>query len=321
MPTGRGFGKLPERDLEISAVAVFLSRRRIIEQSMKKKAKTVTSTTLFNCENLSAKDIHSFQKLILNYYRKQGRKLPWRKTSNPYYILVSEIMLQQTQVERVIEKYTEFISRFPDVGSLAQAPQHSVIRSWQGLGYNRRAIALKKSAEEIEKKFKGTLPRNYEELLSLPGVGPSTASAVCVFAYNQPRVFIETNIRAVFIHYFFSGVREVKDDDILAVVGKTLYRKNPRRWYNALMDQGVLLKKLYPNPGRKSAHYNKQSPFKDSDRQIRGQILKILIGSTKCTEDQLLQILGKDERRVKKILEQLYKEGFIQKKRKHLYLN
>lgn len=281
---------------------------------------TIKDQKTFPKRKLTSSRILQFQKLILNHYRRHGRNLPWRKTCDPFHIFVSELMLQQTQVDRVIPKYNEFIRLFPDIKALAQAPLHSILKAWSGLGYNRRALSLKKSAEYLVKNSQAAMPETYEELVQLPGIGPYTASAICVFACNQPRAFIETNIRAVYIHFFFPGHQSVNDSDILPLVEKTLYAKNPRKWFNALMDYGVMVKKLHENPGRKSAHHTKQSPFKGSGREIRGLIIKTLLKLSACTETTLMQHIEKDRDKAKKILQQLQDEGFIQKKGSRLSL-
>jgi A/G-specific adenine glycosylase len=265
-------------------------------------------------KNLTASRIVAFQKRILEHYRCHGRSLPWRSTRNPYHILVSEIMLQQTQVDRVISKYNRFIRLFPDVTALARAPLQEVLAAWSGLGYNRRAIALKKCAEALDSGDTKALPRTYEELLQLPGIGPYTASAVCAFAYNLPRVFIETNIRTVYIHFFFAGQGRVSDTDILPLLEQTLYKKDPRTWYNALMDYGVLLKQQFENPARRSAHYTRQSAFKGSDREIRGMLLRALLQLAPCSEARLIRATGKDPARAKALLHALVQEGFMKKK-------
>jgi A/G-specific adenine glycosylase len=185
-------------------------------------------------------------------------------------------MLQQTQVDRVTEKYQQFIQVFPDVSTLARAPLRTILKVWQGLGYNRRALALKKIAQIVAKQYNNKIPRSLDELVKLPGIGQTTASEILAFAFNQPTVFIETNIRSVFIHFFFPDREDVSDDEILPLVGKTLDSSNPRKWYYALMDYGGTLKKRYTNPSRKSAHYNKQSPFNGSNRQVRGKIVRFL---------------------------------------------
>jgi A/G-specific adenine glycosylase len=237
----------------------------------------------------------------------------WRQTDDPYRILVSEIMLQQTQVNRVAVKYPEFMAAFPDAAALARAPQSTVIAAWQGMGYNRRAIALKKCAEKIVDAFGGTVPRDPEVLATFPGIGPATASSICAFAFNQPVVFIETNIRRVFIHSFFPDKESVTDKEILPLVERALDRDEPRVWYWALMDLGTELKKQMPNPNRKSAAYTKQAPFEGSDRRIRGMILKFLIEKSPSREKAIVDCVSEEPARVRRILAALEKEGFIRK--------
>jgi len=252
-----------------------------------------------------------FRKLVYGYYREHGRSFPWRETRNPYHILVSEIMLQQTRTERVAEKYGEFIEAFPDFQALDRAPLAAVIRTWQGMGYNRRALALKKIARIVVTGHDGKLPSRVEELEKLPGIGTTTASEIAAFAFNEPTAFIETNIRSVFIHHFFKGKAGIKDGEILPLVEKTLDRANPRKWYYALMDYGVMLKQRFPNPGRRSAAYRQQSPFEGSNRQIRGMLLRALVEGRSSREEELAREIGAGRARVKKALEQLRDEGFV----------
>jgi A/G-specific adenine glycosylase len=260
---------------------------------------------------VSSKQISSFQHLVYTYYNKHRRDLPWRNTDNPYHILVSEIMLQQTQVERVIEKYSRFVERFPDVASLAKATLKEILEVWQGLGYNRRAISLMKLAGIIISEYQGKLPANAEDLMKLPGIGRATAGCLLAFAFRTPSVFIETNIRRVFIHHFFQDREGIHDNEIMPLVEATLDRKNPRDWYYALMDYGSLLKKEIENPNKKSAHYTRQAPFEGSDRKIRGAILKTLIKKTSMTEKDIITAISIEKERTKKILSALVKEGFI----------
>jgi A/G-specific adenine glycosylase len=260
---------------------------------------------------VSSKQISSFQHLVYTYYNKHRRDLPWRNTDNPYHILVSEIMLQQTQVERVIEKYSRFVERFPDVASLAKATLKEILEVWQGLGYNRRAISLMKLAGIIISEYQGKLPANAEDLMKLPGIGRATAGCLLAFAFCTPSVFIETNIRRVFIHHFFQDREGIHDNEIMPLVEATLDRKNPRDWYYALMDYGSLLKKEIENPNKKSAHYTRQAPFEGSDRKIRGAILKTLIKKTSMTEKDIITAISIEKERTKKILSALVKEGFI----------
>lgn len=269
---------------------------------------------------LTPESIAAFQKRVLSYYRRNARKLPWRATTDPYCILVSEIMLQQTQVDRVILKYIAFITRFPDVASLAESSLKDVLTMWQGLGYNRRAQNLHKSAQIITSDHNGRLPETREALQTLPGIGLNTAAALCVYAYNQPCVYIETNIRAVYIHSFFPDDDAVSDAQLEPYIEATLYKRDPRRWYNALMDYGVYLKKLHGNPARKSRHHTVQSRFEGSDRQIRGMIIKILGGTDAMSTKELVRWIDKEPERVKAIIDQLVREGLVAKNRTQLSL-
>jgi len=220
-------------------------------------------------------------------------------------------MLQQTQVERVKIKFPEFIEAFPDFAALAAAPLDNVLSVWQGMGYNRRAIALQKCAIRVINEYNGILPADVDLLATFPGIGRATASSIAAFAFNLPVVFIETNIRRVFIHFFFSGTDTVSDADLLPIVEKSLCKENPRVWYWALMDLGSALKKTVPNPNRRSVHYSKQSPFEGSDREIRGTIIRMLLSDPGMIEKQLLAIRIDDPARIKKILAALISEGFI----------
>ena len=257
-----------------------------------------------------------FQRIIYEHYEKAGREFPWRSTHNPYYILVSEVMLQQTQTERVVQKYEEFICSFPDFEALAGAALRDILAVWMGLGYNRRGKALKRLAEILVRDFGGTLPSRPEELLTLPGVGRATASAVMAFAFGRPAVLLETNIRRVFLHFFFRGRERVADKEILPLVDKTLDTRDPRKWYYALMDYGVILKAKYPNANRRSAHYRRQAPFENSDRRIRGGVLRTLLREGSTTEYVIAQKLGTGRGRMKKVIRDLEREGFIRKERK-----
>jgi A/G-specific adenine glycosylase len=223
-------------------------------------------------------------------------------------------MLQQTQTRRVIPKYKTFISAFPDFASLAKAPLRRILTVWQGLGYNRRALHLKKLARIVVKDFNGKLPAEPRILETLPGIGKATAASIAAFAFNKPTIFIETNIRTVFIHVFFDGQDVVDDGEILPLIERTLDRKNPRRWYNALMDYGVMLKEKNENPARRSAHYKRQSAFAGSDRQIRGRILKVITERQSTNETELVKTLNVERTRLRRLLRQLEKEGFIKKK-------
>ena len=255
--------------------------------------------------------IKNFQKTVHDYYRQHARILPWRKAINPYRILVSEIMLQQTQVSRVKEKFSSFIKNFPDFKSLDRAPLADVLKAWQGLGYNRRAIALKKIARVLVHEYGGRLPDDVEILQTLPGIGYATACSVAAFAFNAPTIFIETNIRTVFIHHFFRTAKKVHDKEILLLVEKTLDRSHPRDWYYALMDYGTYLKKQHGNKNIKSFHYSKQSRFEGSNRQLRGKIIKILLKHKRVSRTIFAKELGAhNTEAIAKNLAALKKEGF-----------
>jgi A/G-specific adenine glycosylase len=253
---------------------------------------------------------------VWGYYERHGRlRLPWRKTKNPYRILVSEIMLQQTQVERVIPKYTAFLKQFPTLAVLAHAPLGDVLRAWQGLGYNRRAKMLHQCAITIVEEYGGVFPRTHGGLMKLSGVGHYTAGAVMAFAFNEPVAIIETNIRSAVIHHFFNDDTDVTDTEIMQYVAGTLDKENVREWYYALMDYGACIKREHGNPNSRSKHYTKQSAFSGSDRQIRGAILRVL-SETSMTRKLFHNRLPFDVVRIDAQLEKLIEENLIQKKGK-----
>lgn len=270
--------------------------------------------------------LRAFKKTVWDFYSKHGRHtLPWRQTrlpaqaGDPYKILVSEIMLQQTQVDRVVSKYKSFLKLFPTIQKLASASPRAVLTEWQGLGYNRRAINLKRAAEIIVNKHKGKFPAVYSELIQLPGVGRATAGDLLAFAWNIPAVVIETNIRTVFIHHFFptsprlrGASSLVHDNEILLLIEKTLDKDNPREWYYALMDYGAHLKRTLGNNAKQSKHYKKQSKFEGSNRELRSKILKLVLENDR-TEAELVKLLKTPTEPVRKNLLALSKEGLIRK--------
>jgi A/G-specific adenine glycosylase len=223
----------------------------------------------------SNREIAAFRRAVLKHYKSAGRHdLPWRKTRDPYKILVSEIMLQQTQVPRVIEKYESFLKKFPTVRALATVPLAAVLKEWSGLGYNRRGKYLHDAARVAVSAYRGNL--NAATAGRLPGVGPYTKAAVRTFAFNEPHMMIETNVRAAFIHHFFPGSKTVHDRDLVPLIERAAVGQDPRTWYWALMDFGSHIKKLHPNPTRRSASYVMQNKFIGSLREVRGAIIKIL---------------------------------------------
>ena len=262
-----------------------------------------------------------FVKTVWEYYRKNGRHaLPWRNTPDPYAILVSEMMLQQTQVDRVIPKYEAFLKKYPTVQKLAKTSLSDVLKLWQGLGYNRRARMLLLCVVMVSTEFNGVFPTSETKLLKLPGVGPYTAKAILAFAYNKPSALIETNVRSVYLYHFFKDKTDVTDAELLPYIERTCDRENPREWYYALMDYGSYLKKEFGNPNSKSKHYTKQSTFKNSDRQIRGAVIRTLtIGS--YTRSELLAVLSNfEDIRVDAQVIKLINEGLIKYKNKRYNL-
>jgi A/G-specific adenine glycosylase len=217
-----------------------------------------------------------FQELIRQKGVELYRDMPWRRDTRPYFVLVSELMLQQTQVDRVIPKFEVFIAAFPSVQMLAQASLADVLKLWNGLGYNRRAKYLHDAAKMIVTEFGGEFPETEEDLRRLPGVGPNTAGAILAYAFNQPAVFIETNVRTVYFEHFFPEGDKVDDKQLREVVVATIDHENPREFYWALMDYGSWLKKQGAGRVQQSRHYTKQSALKGSVREVRGQIVKVL---------------------------------------------
>lgn len=215
---------------------------------------------------LSQAMIKSFQTIILDFYKANGRHhLPWRTSHiTPYHIMVSEIMLQQTQVDRVVPKFLSFMTRFPTIQDLANAPQSDVIKLWSGLGYNRRARYLHQAAKVIVGDHKGVVPSSLSELTTLPGLGSYTSSAILAFSFNLPVSVIETNIRTVYIHHFYPNHQQVDDKLLLPLINATINHDNPRQWYAALMDYGAHLKMTVGNLTRQSKTYAKQSKFEGS---------------------------------------------------------
>lgn len=256
---------------------------------------------------MNKQEIESFQRYITQWYHQYGRhSLPWRLTTDPYAILVSELMLQQTQVSRVIAKYEVFLKRFPNLKSLKSSSLADVLIFWQGLGYNRRAKFLWQLAQATQ-----ILPSSQAELEKLPGIGPYTASAICAFAFNKPTSMIETNIRSVFLYHFFPTDVKVSDNQLLPLITTSIDQLNTRQWYWALMDYGNYLKSVLPNPNRRSKQHTIQSKFEGSSRQVRGEIIKILTQQKVIDRTLLFETLTSNQLFFEEALEQLLTEGFI----------
>lgn len=259
-----------------------------------------------------------FQEIVWQKGRELYRDMPWRNDTRPYYVLVSEIMLQQTQVDRVIPKFAAFIEAFPDVRDLAAASLADVLLLWSGLGYNRRAKFLHEAAKMVVNDFGGTFPDTIEGLVRLPGVGPNTAGAIMAYSFSAPVTFVETNIRTVYFQHFFTNEVSVSDTRLREVVAATVDIEHPREWYWALMDYGTYLKRIGAGRNSQSSHYKKQAPLKGSIREIRGQILKYLAGEGATLASLKAAIIQDD--RFEPALEGLMRDGLVDKTNDRLHL-
>ena len=271
---------------------------------------------------ISLERLEEFSATVWERGRELYRDLPWRDTHDPYAILLSEVMLQQTQVSRVMGRWEQWLETFPTIADLASAPLPPVLELWQGMGYNRRALNLKRCAEEVVAMHDGVVPSDKKALLALPGIGPSTSAGA--FAFDEHGVYLETNVRAVFIHELFPGRESVADKELVSLVEATCPQDaRVRAWYYALLDYGAYLKKTMPNPTRRSKHYTRQSKFEGSHRQKRAYLLRRVIDDALSTED-LARDLAQSERasgrqepsveEVRAILDELEREGFVMRR-------
>lgn len=279
-------------------------------------------------KHVSKAKIAAFQKTIMQFYKKNRRSFSWRDDISDYKVFVSEVMLQQTQAGRVEGYFGRFISMYPTFQALAKAKTGDLLQLWKGLGYNRRALNLREAAIIISNQFHGELPHDVDVIDSFPGIGRATACSILVFSKNVPISFIETNIRRVFLHYFFQKSKEgsVADREILPLVEQTMLRKAPRDWFYALMDYGSFLKKEFGNANKKSKMYVKQSKFEGSRREVRGWILKKLlenkgIRSRKVFLDEIMMKFPKRKDEAEDLLKELEKEGFVVEVRGQIKFN
>jgi A/G-specific adenine glycosylase len=189
-------------------------------------------------------DLAQAHRLLLEWYERSGRDLPWRNINDPYAVLVSEMMLQQTQVDRVLPKYREFLSRFPTLAALAEAPTADVIRAWAPLGYNMRAVRLQSIARQVMAEYGGQIPLQVAELSRLKGVGRYTAGAIACFAHRQQVATVDTNIRRV-LYRVFVGIEQpdapVREEQSWALAEKVLPLGQAYQWNQALMDLGATI--------------------------------------------------------------------------------
>ncbi len=288
-------------------------------------------------------ELRAFVEFVAKKGRELYRDLPWRRTYDPYAIWISEVMLQQTQVSRVEGRWQRWLERFPTVDALAAAAPSDVLEEWQGLGYNRRALSVHRAAQAISEAG-GIFPQDSKELVKLPGIGPATAAGIRAFAFNLHGVYLETNVRTVFLHELYPQAEGVPDSELVPLVELTCPASaadavdaggaandattelTPRSWYYALLDYGAYLKKTIPNPSRRSKSHVKQSRFEGSHRQKRAELLRVLLAHKDeggaefdMLHQELCQIevnAGRetlDEQVTLGLLEELAKEGFCQK--------
>ena len=268
-----------------------------------------------------------FQRTILDWYKDNKRNLPWRNTKNPYRIMVSEIMLQQTQVSRVLPKYKEFLQAFPDIKTLAECKDSDLLAIWSGLGYWRRARFLKEACKAIIKDHNGKFPKDTKTLLTLPGIGPYTAGAISCFAFGNTEAFIDTNIRRVYLHFFFKDKTDIHDADILKIAEKAIPKDDPANWHWALFDYGALVlkdKKI----NKKSRHYAKQSKFEGSFRSYRAKLMRNLLTQPDKSMpktaglDYLEELLRQDEQDYSagEILQSLINDNLVKQANTRIFL-
>ena len=260
-------------------------------------------------------DTNQFSELIWEKAGELYRDMPWRDDPSFYHVLVSELMLQQTQVSRVLVKFDEFMKPFPTIEALAKASLADVLRVWQGLGYNRRAKFLHEAAKYVVQHGQ---PTTIDGLVELPGVGRNTAGALMNYVYEIPTPFIETNIRTVFLNHFFEGEKSVSDAAIYELVDETMDREHPREWFWALMDYGAWLKSQGAGVLDLSTHYRKQAPLNGSVREVRGQIIAHLI-SRDYEIIELSDALNADER-FEPAIEGLVRDGLISRSGTRIHL-
>ena len=284
----------------------------------------------------SSDSLDDFRTRVYLLGRGLYRDLPWRRTRDPYAVWVSEAMLQQTQVSRVDGRWQRWLERFPTPDALAAATSADVLDEWQGLGYNRRALALRSAAEVVAREYAGTMPTDEAELRALPGIGPATAAGIRAFAYDLPGVYIETNVRAVFLHELFPDAEDVPDSALRRFVAEACPETavdvagtdvpcTPRSWYYALLDYGYHLKKTIPNPSRRSRSNVRQSAFEGSHRQKRAAALRVLLAARAAalpgvTAEEVARALSEaevaagrppvDSRAAAALLDELADEGF-----------
>ena len=256
----------------------------------------------------SQEDVVAFQKKVMNWWAENARDLPWRRNPSPYNVLVSEIMLQQTQVSRVTPKFDEFMKEFPTIESLAKTNIKHLLKVWSGLGYNRRAIWLKEAAKQIVER--GEFPQSVEELQELKGIGPYTSRSVLIFAFNKDLAAVDTNIRRILIASGFAD-ETMSDRQLQPIAETVLLRGRSRDWHNALMDYGSL---VLTSSKTNISPVTKQSCYEGSSRQVRGAVIRALTASDEIELENLMGLLDceANETELIKIINKLVSDGMVE---------
>jgi A/G-specific adenine glycosylase len=257
---------------------------------------------------LDSKRVVAFQMKIMDWWKANTRNLPWRKDPSPYKVLVSEFMLQQTQVSRVIPKFDEFMESFPTIESLAKAETKQLLQVWSGLGYNRRAVWLKEAAKQIVESH--GFPQSLEELQKLKGVGPYTSRSVLIFAFNKDLAAVDTNIRRVLIAEGLA-TEAMSEKQLQFIAEVVLLKGRSRDWHNALMDYGSQV--MTPSTTGISPT-SKQSCYEGSSRQVRGAIIRTLTGTSELGLEEIVKLLECNvrESELESIMTQLVKDGLVE---------
>ena len=252
--------------------------------------------------------VEAFQERIFDFYRERGRDFPWRRTRDRYAVMVSEIMLQQTQADRVAPRFQQWMERFPDASALASASLREVLQLWSGLGYNARGQRLQIAAAMIVEHHGGQVPGDPAVLSTLPGIGPYTSRSIPVFADNLDVAAIDTNIRRILIHEL--GLPEaIKPSELGRIAEEVLPRGRSRDWHNALMDYGAL-----ELTSRKSgiAPLTRQSRFEGSRRWYRGRLLRELLAAGRLPMDGIEERYADCPYGIGTIVESLVREGMAE---------
>ncbi len=261
-------------------------------------------------KEISSESVNAFQEKVIEWWSNNARELPWRKHPTPYHVLVSEMMLQQTQVSRVVPKYTEFLKEFPDLKALAEADTKRLLQVWSGLGYNRRALWLRDAARAIVDR--GEFPRNEENLRKMRGIGPYTSRSILIFAFNEDLAAIDTNIRRILIASGFADECTSRSE-LQEVAERLLLRGRARDWHNALMDYGS---KVLTSASTGIKPISQQNGFEGSSRQLRGDIVRILAHCEELSLEDLVAHQGCSDtsaERVRAIVTRLTEDGLVER--------